>query len=286
MRWGRKRDRDDPAERRPDESDAAYLARLVHARLGPDDAARWLALTRPAIRLTPAVGGDPVAATLGGRPCVLEDFEWPGGAGHGPLAFVGEVDLAAVAATGLDPGLALPTEGRLLAFYFDGSYDDFDGVVGPWDAESLAGARLVHLPGDRTGCRDRAAPDRVLEFGPQALAARPTTTFPDAEHPVWEEVDLVVDDDELAEQLGALLEGAPQHQVGGWAAPLQGPVELEVAEEGDEGEALQWRPLLQVDSDAASDMMWGDVGRLYWLTRSGDTGAADLDRVSFTWQCY
>ena len=295
MKWGRRSDRHDPVDRRPDEDDAAYLARLVHAHLGAGDAARWLGLTRPAIRLATAAEGDTVVARLGGRPCVPDDFEWPVWEGHGPLAFVGEVGLDAVARTGLDPGLALPTEGRLLAFYFDGSYDDFVGVVGPWDTESLAGARLIPLSDDRAGCRDRPAPERVREFRPQDLTARQVTTFPDAEHPVWEQLDLVIEDDDLIDQLDGLHDGAPLHQIGGWADPVQGPVELEVADaelagpgvagQDVDAEALKWSPLLQIDSDDASEMMWGDSGRLYWLTRSGDSAPGILDRVSFTWQC-
>lgn len=53
--------------------------------------------------------------------------------------------------------------------------------------------------------------------------------------------------DAFNEALFALDEGdAPRHQIGGWADPVQGPVELEVAQAAD--------------------------------TR-------DLDPVSFTWQC-
>lgn len=281
----------------PPDDDAANLARLARAHLEPGVAERWLHLTRPAVRLTAAQEGDPVVARLGGRPCVPESFEWPSWEGHGPLSFVADVDLAAIARSSLDPGVTLPSEGRLLAFYFDGSFDDFEGIVGPWDQESLAGARLLHIPEPREACRDRAAPEGVLEFGPQMLTSREVVTFPNWEHPALERefgtpgeddpdwMDHPVNAEPFTEALWALHEGEPQHQIGGWADPVQGPVELEVADGADVTEALRWNLLLQVDSDDASDMMWGDGGRLYWLIRSAHPSSPSLAEVSFTWQC-
>jgi hypothetical protein len=129
-----------------------------------------------------------------------------------------------------------------------------------------------------------APPDRVPEFGAEdwdvdAWRAHPTQR------------------DAFNEALFALDEGdAPRHQIGGWADPVQGPVELEVAQAampeelayGDTAhlaEAAAWRPLLQVDSDDTSQMMWGDVGMLYWLRRTSGGDPRDLEPVSFTWQC-
>lgn len=306
MTWGRRAKGPEDVSRLPGEDEQSYLERLAKAHLEPEVAARWLRLTRPAIRLTAAQDGDHVVARLGGRPWVPEAFEWPTWDGHGPLSFVAEVDLAAIAATSSDPGLLLPAEGRLLAFYFDGSFDDFEGIVGPWDKESLAGARLVHVLESREVCQERAAPDGVLEFGRQALTSRTVMTWPDREHPVLDRefgtprqdhqewTDRPVDAEPFTDALWALHEGEPLHQIGGWASPEQGPVELEVAEldaplaQDDEAhveEALRWHLLLQVDSDDASDMIWGDVGRLYWLTRAAESPSASLSRVSFTWQC-
>jgi uncharacterized protein YwqG len=88
----------------------------------------------------------------------------------------------------------------------------------------------------------------------------------------------------------------PVHQVGGYAEPVQGPVEHEVADAalnnmvpyGDprlDAEARRWELLLQVDSDDDLDMMWGDVGTLYWMARPEDLANNDLANISFTWQC-
>ncbi|HVM27909.1 MAG TPA: YwqG family protein [Mycobacteriales bacterium] len=293
-------------ERLAGESDLAYLTRLAEAHLPPAIAAQWLPLLRPAARLLPAPDDAPVVARLGGSPRLPADLPWPVWEGHGPLSFVGEVDLAVLAQARVDTGLQLPAEGRLAFFYFDGSYDDFAGVVGTWDPESLAGARVLHLTDDPAALVQRTAPDRVPVFGERLLTARQATTFPTWEHPALQRVfkrpgedhsswmQHPVNAEPFTDALHTLRAGAPAHQIGGWADLVQGPVELEVAHAvlglGDdwddprlEREAERWTLLLQVDSD--DDMQWGDVGTLYWLARHDDLAAGDLSRASFTWQC-
>lgn len=297
-----------PVVRGDDESDADYLRRLATAHLPEAMVEPWLGLLRPAIRLVTATDGHVVVARLGGTPRVGSNFEWPTWEGHGPLAYVGEVDLVALESLGLDLDLRLPPTGRLLAFYFDGSYDDFNGLVGTWDRESLAGARLLHLLERREDCTDAAIPPGVLEFKPQDLTGRSVITYPNWEHPALrrefgtecqehnEWMSHPVNAEPFVEALFQLHVGEPRHQVGGWADPEQGPVEFEVAQAaldepfdyGDTrhtAEALAWSLVLQVDSDDASDMMWGDVGALYWLARPNPSDAHDITRTSFTWQC-
>ncbi|MBT9254707.1 DUF1963 domain-containing protein [Phycicoccus sp. MAQZ13P-2] len=50
-------------------------------------------------------------------------------------------------------------------------------------------------------------------------------------------------------------------------------------------EADRWDLFFRVDSDDDLDMMWGDVGTLYWLARTGDPASDDPTAISFTWQC-
>ncbi len=77
---------------------------------------------------------------------------------------------------------------------------------------------------------------------------------------------------------------------------MQGDVEYEVAQAAlgvsvdwcDHAlacEAGRWLLLAQVDSDDNANMMWGDVGMLYWLIRPEDLTARRFDRALFTWQC-
>lgn len=260
-----------------------HLTALAREHLDEAGARAWLGLLRPAVLLRPAGPGEPAVARLGGSPDLPPRADRPRWPGEGPLRLVAEVDLAAVAAAGLDAGLRLASTGRLLAF----CYDDPDGtgaIVDAADPGTAAGWRLLHLEG----------------VGPAlgahtALAGVQVLTWPDSEHPVLEIAGVELPD-AMEERLGELLddavgEDAVGHQLGGWARPVQGAVEWEAAEarlgaatwdEEHRREALRWRPLLQVDGGA--DSAWGDAGCLYWLARTDGTRPPEPSELGFTWQ--
>jgi uncharacterized protein YwqG len=88
----------------------------------------------------------------------------------------------------------------------------------------------------------------------------------------------------------------PRHRIGGYAQPVQGSVEVDVAQVQLGGrveytdpalyqEAERWTLLAQIDTDAGADMMWGDCGALYWLMRRDDLTARRFHAALFTWQC-
>ena len=108
----------------------------------------------------------------------------------------------------------------------------------------------------------------------------------------------------------------PVHRVLGWPHLIQGDnmeAECEASTRGrgalgrlgdavrsatvggsreDEGRAFEraardsWRLLLQVDSDEAAGMMWGDSGMLYFWIRDDDLAARRFERVWCVMQCY
>jgi len=267
-----------------------HLTRLAHEHLDDDAAQRWLGLLRPAVQLVPAGAGDPVIARLGGTPALPHGTPWPQWPDNGPLSFVVEVDLAALAASDLDPGLALATEGRLLGFYFEDP-EDTGAIVYAGDPGSLAGARLLHVTGTPPSAGSAVE-----------LTGRQVLTWPTWEHPVRDLLGLGEVLEPLDDVLMELLDEdtGPDswgHQLGGWVHPVQGPVELEAAEtrlgeatydEAHVAEAMRWRPLLQVGSDDAAGTSWGDEGCLYWLARTDGSTLPDLADpadIAFTWQC-
>jgi hypothetical protein len=287
----------------PDRERVTEIARQF---LPPDLAEQWLSLLRPAVALGPAAPapGTRPAAVLGGSPDLPPETEWPVWDGYGPLSFVASVDLAALAGLPLD--IALPPDGTLLFFYFDGQLDDGGGVVGVWDPDSLAGARVLHVPAAQPAA-PREAPGGLKTYPRVELAAEPIVTYPDFEHPDLDAkfltpemdprtfLDHPVNNDDFHRALGARRPG-PRHQVGGYASPIQGPVESEVAlvafggqSPGDDAllqsEQARWTLLAQIDTDDDAGMMWGDVGTLYWLARREDLTPDRLAPTSFTWQC-
>ena len=127
------------------DSDLERVTELARQHLAPHDADRWLRLLRPAARLVPAQDADVVVARLGGAPHLPTGMAWPTWDRHGPLTFIAEINLEALAELHLETGITLPTQGRLSLFYWDGCVDNGAAVVGPWDKETLGGVRLLYL---------------------------------------------------------------------------------------------------------------------------------------------
>lgn len=279
------------------------LAAAARQHLPADVAEAWLSLLRPGIRLTTAEPGDgPPVGYLGGEPELPDDLAWPVWEGHGPLSFIACVDCAALppAAT----GIGLPADGRLLFFYFDGQYDDCEALVFASDPESQAGARVLYVPSDQPGTQ-RATPQGIEPYTRVRLTSRVVATAPSYDHPVLHQAFGATFSQDAEPQhplrqrefCSAIDDGeGPLHQLGGYAYPVQGDVEYEVAQAALGGgvdwrdpalatEARRWALLAQFDSDDGADMMWGDSGMLYWLIRPDDLTARRFDRAMFTWQC-
>ncbi|MBD3923872.1 DUF1963 domain-containing protein [Nocardioides cavernae] len=288
---GPSRTRDETAER------LAVVTALAETHLPADAAQDFVALLRPALRLEHAGEGEPVVAQLGGLPS-LPINSWPVWDGHGPLSHV--LTLACEPVGALQPELGIPATGRLAFFYFDGTFDDLASPVGTWDPTTRPGFRVLHLHPDRAAPHDRMdlatpTPPGLTAFPAVALTAVRTLTWPAHESPVaeslWVEAGMVgprpgVPSPAVAalyDALHALPHGGyDTHQVGGYACPQQNAVEMEVEQlhRGLTGEpfdwtdpdvqaaAAGWQLLLQVASDDGAQMMWGDVGQLYFLARS------------------
>jgi uncharacterized protein YwqG len=94
----------------------------------------------------------------------------------------------------------------------------------------------------------------------------------------------------------------PVHRLGGVPHEIQNPMEAEceLVRRGEDPHALpyarqeevageakaRWRLLLQVDSDDAAGLMWGDAGMLYYWIRDDDLAARRFDRAWCVMQCY
>ncbi|HEV2371651.1 MAG TPA: YwqG family protein [Streptosporangiaceae bacterium] len=284
-------------------SDRELVAEIARRHLPADVADRWLQLLRPAAALRHAAPGDRTAGVLGGNPALPDSAEWPFWDGHGPLSFVAAVDCAALAGVPLD--IMLPPAGTLLFFYFDGQYDNCEAIVGYWDPQTSAGARTLYV-GAGEPVSTRACPEGIRPYERVELTVEAVVTFPGWEHPDLRAAfsspgeDLraflghPVNDAKFTESLAGRIIG-PHHQVGGYADPVQGPVEWEVAmsalanpdpqDPRVPAEQARWTLLAQIDTDGRAGMMWGDCGALYWLSRHEDLNDGRTTETSFTWQC-
>lgn len=281
---------------------------VAHQHLDAATAEAWLRLVRPAVALVGATPDDAVVARLGGQPRLPVGTPWPRLGKAAPLSYVGELDLAALEATGLQPDIQLPTVGRLAFFVLDES----EGY-GFADGSDLDSYRVLHLTeeGEPT-----ATPTGVCTYAEQTLTARQVVTAPDSFDPALPEtlgvdadadyrawLDHPVQASAFSDALERLRGPLPRHQVGGWAIAVQGPVEVEAARmevrrrsrklsAGDATDAVsqdlpdkedQWVLLFQVDS--YDGVLWGDVGTLYWLARTKDLARGDLSDTRFVMQC-
>ena len=276
----------------------AYRARLVDAGLGRY-ADALVAAARPGIRLEvdrsldhEAVG----ASRLGGDPDLPPGAEWPRKDGA-PLSFVAQLDLAAV--TRHDGEGVLPGVG-LLSFFYDATTQEawgFDPADrGSWDVRHLpAGQQLLRTPAPD----DLAADGRLIGV---AFRPRAELCSPPYESRV---VELLGMSEAELDAYGDLLEPGDEaiHRALGHPDPVQGEMQLEcqlasngVFVGGPEGYrdprvldlgagADDWRLLLQVDSDDATDMMWGDAGRIYFWIRDQDLRAGRFEDCWVILQC-
>lgn len=192
----------------------------------------------------------PVGTTkLGGCPDLPTGSAWPS-RGERPLSFVAQVKLAE-----LEPLLwedVLPPAG-LLSFFFEGTGESVCHV-----AFTEPGAVLARLD----------PPEELPNYQRYrgvALNARTELTLPSSA-PSW----LSAEQREKYQTVAADSDDGPRHRTLGHPDLVQN-------DPRDSGE--QPTLLLQVDSDDAAGMMWGDLGRLYYWLRPDDLAARRFGRT-------
>lgn len=250
---------------------------------GPSDFGRIRGrMTRGAqstLLLTPAK--EPGFSKLGGDPELPSDTAWPKDGG-GARAFVAQIDLEALRAHGGPEWL--PPQGRLYAFVSEARYG-FSDLVELLFTDAPPG------PPARGPTLAKAFAERRVAF--EAYISTPSLE--------WLGVDLAevnlteAELDELSQAPDAPFGDEIQHRIGGYPSEIQDermsiscelmrrglPSEYEGTEitPAIERAAKQWRLLLQIDSDPALKMNWGDGGRLYVFIREKDALAGDFSRT-------
>lgn len=273
-------------------------ARLREAGLEPY-ADALVGLARPSIRLNPTsppTDESPGMTALGGEPDLQETADWPRFR-DAPLSFIAQVNLADV--TSHDMGGLLPTCG-LLSFFYESSQS-----IWGFDPADRGGWAVLFTPVG-VPLAHRAAPSGVpndARYGRRGLRVEAETTY--APWELAEVATLGLSRDELfayAEALGDV-DDLPVHRLLGHPQPIQGDMQLECQLVsnglycGDSSGysdpradvlragAVDWRLLLQIDSDDDAGMMWGDVGRIYYWMRRDDLAARAWDAAWLTLQC-
>lgn len=258
---------------------------------GASDAARLRGrmrrMARPTLLLAPTK--TPGFSKLGGEPEMPAGARWPSGE-HGPLAFVAQLDLAEVRAAGGPDWL--PESGTLHFFNDDQRYGFADHV------------RVLFTPDEEQRVPRLPPPElhRRHRFGARRVGFLSMTSIPSLD---WLGVDPAEANfsdqelDELADAPGAEFGDELQHRIGGYPSEIQNSrmaVECEHLARGLPADAeptdavlraaRSWRLLLQVDSDPALGMTWGDGGRLYMFIREQHARAGKFGKTVSLWQTY
>lgn len=221
----------------------------------------------------------PGASKLGGRPDLAPGAAWPNFEGK-PQVFVGQVNLAD-AALPLDERIG-PDSG-LLSFFVAQEWRGGLGAAVLF-TEDLSGLARREPP---------AALDDAAELPAVGLDAALEASFasPDSVsvRVMWLDEEARRVYTEIVEEMGG--DDAPTHRLLGYSDPVQNDMQLECEAvmagldlvAGVTAQTLRnaadWRLLLQVDSDPASGLEWGDVGKLYYWIRAGDLAERRFDRV-------
>jgi uncharacterized protein YwqG len=199
----------------------------------------------------------------------------------------------------------LPKTGYLYFF--------FEADEQPWgfDPNDHGNWRAMHYDGKEPLYRT-LAPSKLADehrFLPRSVEFSNEITLPPWESIYIEnlrltdkETDLYLD---LMEEVAELYGGDELvHKLLGYPDSIQGDMQLECQLVsnglycGDstgyndprrralEGDALNWRLLLQIDSEEDAGMIWGDVGRIYFWIQEDKLQAHDFSNVWLILQCY
>ena len=277
---------------------AAFRRRLEAAGLGRF-ADPLVQMARPSVRLV-ADSALPVeartASRLGGAPDLPPAIAWPRNDDE-PLSFIAQVNLADVAS--YESEGILPRDG-LLSFFYDAV------TQGAWgfDPADHGSAAVIYTPA-HVATEHRERPADLADDGVfRALGLRPSAELTFAP---WESFDVESLGMSRAERFAYAdlfdSQDATIHRLLGHADPVQGDMQVECQLVtnglycGDStgyqdpraselrGGAAEWRVLLQIDSQDDAEMMWGDVGRIYYWIKHSDLLSRDWDLSWLVLQC-
>lgn len=241
----------------------------------------------------------PGLSKIGGLPVAPASLEWPAWQDR-PLSFLCQIDLAAVPRTEITADL--PPSGMLYFFY------NQEPSTWGFDPADRGSWRVVYVE-SKENLSERQKPEGVAEecvYAEKFIRFSSILTYPDCEDERVAKLGLssgqISAYDTLRESVFA---GQPVHQLLGRPLPIQGDemdLECQLASNGiyvgnPTGYAsakareywagrTDWLLLLQLDSDDAANMMWGDVGRLYFWIRKEDLRNGKFDNVWMILQCY
>lgn len=251
---------------------------------------------------------------FGGKPYLPSDFTWPyynsedydGVKKNRPLSFLAQISLDEIRP--FDKDGILPEKGMLFFFYeietMKWGFDPEDeGCARVYYFEKTEGFTALNPPNDLSA--DYVLPELAIEFGSgislpcyEELGVH-SSLFSDLG---WE------DYERLATNLGVNTQTCERSKLLGYADLIQGEAltdceatargiymgdgksyqKLTEAQKSDiKAHAADWVLLFQMASicDTDPEIMWGDLGNLYFYIKKSDLAAGRFDKIRLTLQC-
>jgi uncharacterized protein YwqG len=290
----------------PTRDEVAERLRAVSPIAGPFLVDGLLAAVRYATRPAPDSESPVGSSKIGGHPDLAIGVEWPGWSGHDrktprPLRFFAQLNLEQARSAALGD-LNLPSSG-LLSFFADFTDDGLTGISGLYGDEQDGCRVLYSAPG--APLERRRSP--VPTLASAAFYPLGAWTWPQDVELLDAEFDALEDwntdyENLLRQQCPPGWDLGGRHQLGGHARYIQHPVEEEVVQAVSgcykrggtfdarrwlevQDQVKDWRVVVQIDSDQTLELMWGDVGTLYWAVPHADASLGDWSRAMFNFQC-
>lgn len=277
---------------------ADELIRVLQDKGYAGIAARVRSSLIPCLRLAATPAGARSASRLGGRPDLPAGVNWPAVGGK-PMAFLAQFSLGELPADATcEP---LPRRGVLFFFV---AADPAVAGLSPGDRDSWRVLYSQAAPPATVAAWPADLPESA-RYKERAVRLVPAQAVPDTDELVPPENDFTARQEEevftiLGQYTGRL---SPRHQLLGHPARIQGDMAIlcQLASHGldvaksipqtAEAEkiaagAADWRLLLQLDSDEAVGMQWGDCGRLFFWIPTPAAEKADFSAVWMIMQSY
>jgi len=256
-------------------------------------------IAKKSIRMSAGKASAASGNRLGGSPNLPQEFDWPTWR-EVPLPFVAQLDLATLPQTS---DLPLPRTGALFFFYEGGE------TAWGFTPEDRGSSCVLYSPEPLSSFDLRSIPADVEEefrFKGVELSPQLELTLPGLEDQALADIEMTSEEREAYFNLIMRLqedEKGSIHRIGGYPDCVQGDPKLEahLVSHGlycgdrtgyDEGKKLGlrsgakgWELLLQIDSEDRAGMMWGDVGRIYFLIQRLALEQLQFEKTWLVFQC-
>ncbi|MCA8944714.1 MAG: DUF1963 domain-containing protein [Planctomycetes bacterium] len=235
------------------------------------------------------------ASKFGGAADLPAGVKWPcwsAERGGGPLQLVSQINLAELDAHLINP--ALPKAGLLSFFY------DTDEMPSGFAAGDETGSKVIFT----------SDTSNLVRVEPPVMAQHPVRTCRVVASTEWSmpsiwsavPADVELSDDESDAYFDLRTDLAlGTAQLLGFAEEIQHPIEEEAVQfkygcyqkgkfdaelwEQVKHHVEEWTLLLQVGSDEELNVMWGDVGSIYYAIQTHDLEALNFDDTMLIFQC-